>query len=190
MINKLRFGLFLTIAAIVMAAFIMSIGVKDDKREIEKAVLTLNQPMAHLADIEVLERNKVIAFYEWGQGTASGEYFGIAVLAKNLFGGWHFRSGATSVTPDDYKLGWSFQDLKREFSDYTDMIYGKILDADIKSVLVTTKQGKQYSAKIMEYDYGERFWFLITDGVDLVDATIKGLSINGETIEQIPKYNL
>jgi hypothetical protein len=181
MSKKLKIILFFSIATILIV--IMSIGLKDDIQGIEKAILSLNQPMTNLAHIEVLENKKAIAFYEWG--TVPGEYFGIAKLKKNLFG-WYFNGGSTSQTPKGYKLGWSFSNLKGEFSDYTDIIYGKILDSDIESVLVTTNIGKQYSAKIIEYNNGERLWFLITDGVELLGATVMGLSKNGEIIEKIP----
>lgn len=40
-----------------------------------------------------------------------------------------------------------FYGLKKEFSNYTDILYGKILDTEIVDVLVNTTDGPQYSAK-------------------------------------------
>lgn len=171
--------IILSIAVIL----IVSLGLKDDTQGIETAVLSLNQPMTNLVRIERLENKNAIAFYEWG--AAPQEYFGIAMVKKNLFG-WHFIGGSTSQTPKGYKLGWSYSDLRGEFSKYTEISYGKIFDSDVESVLVTTNKGKQYPAKILEYDSGERLWFLITDGLDLAGSTVIGRSANGEIIEQIP----
>ncbi|GIP29119.1 hypothetical protein J23TS9_42490 [Paenibacillus sp. J23TS9] len=175
---------FCSIAILLIVLYFWGIGLKDNAKEIEKAVLSLNQPMTKIVHIEALENKKAIAFYEWG--TAPEDYFGIAILMKDLFG-WHFKSGSTSASPKEYKIGWSFSDLKRDFSNYTDILYGKILDAEIVDVLIKTNDGKQYSAKIIDDKNGERFWFLITEGVKLTGSTITACSQNGKTIEQITR---
>ncbi|MNL00160.1 hypothetical protein D3C87_1205820 [compost metagenome] len=169
MSKNLKIIIFCSIAILLIASYFLSIGLKDNDKEIEKAVLSLNQPMTKIIHIEALENKKAIAFYEWG--TAPDDYFGIAILKKNLFG-WHLNGGSTSVSPKEHKIGWSFFDLKRDFSNYTDILYGKILDAEIADVLVNANDGKQYSAKIIGDNNGDRYWFLITDGGTLMNSTV------------------
>lgn len=111
---------------------------------------SLNKPMTNIAHIETLDNNtKAIAFYEWG--IAGDEYFGIAVLKKNIWG--------------------------------TDILYGEILDSKMERVLVKTNSGKQFEANIVEYNNGERLWFVITEGEPLIDVTITGYSRNGIIME-------
>ncbi|WP_435164062.1 hypothetical protein [Paenibacillus glycanilyticus] len=69
----------------------------------EKAALSLDQPMARIAHIEKLGKKNAIAFYEWG---TNPQYFGIARLKKTIFG-WHFTGGSTSAEPKEHKFGWS-----------------------------------------------------------------------------------
>jgi hypothetical protein len=183
--KNLKTIVFCSIAILLIVSYFLGIGLKDNAKEIEKAVLSLNQPMTKIVHIEALENNKAIAFYEWGT-TPEEDHFGIAILKKDLFG-WHFKGGSTSASPKEYKIGWSFSDLKRDFSNYTDILYGKILDAEIVDVLVNTTDGKQYPAKIIDDKNGERFWFLITDGVKLTGSTVTARSQNGKIIEQITR---
>jgi len=175
---------FCFIAFLLIVSYFFGIGLKDNDKEIEKAVLSLNQPITKIVHIEALENKKAIAFYEWG--TAPEDYFGIAILKKDLFG-WHFKGGSTSASSKEYKIGWSFSDLKRDFSNYTDILYGKILNAEIVDVIVNTNDGKQYSSKIIDDKNDERFWFLITDGVNLIGSTVTARSQSGKIIEQIPR---
>ncbi|USB31628.1 hypothetical protein [Paenibacillus sp. YPG26] len=80
--------IFCFIAILLIALYFLSIGLKDNDMESEKA--------------------EAIAFYEWG--TAPDNYFGIAILKKNFFG-WHLNGGGlTSVSPKEHKIGWSFFD--------------------------------------------------------------------------------
>ncbi|OPA75131.1 hypothetical protein BVG16_21215 [Paenibacillus selenitireducens] len=118
--------------------------------------------MMKIAYIELLDNNQAIAFYEWGR--PNEEYF------------------ATK----DYKIGWSFSSLKENFTNYTDILYGIIVDSQIETILIT-KEGEQYPANIVEYDHGKRFWFLITDGIELLDSTVTARSHQGQIIEQIPR---
>ncbi|OPA73287.1 hypothetical protein BVG16_29195 [Paenibacillus selenitireducens] len=184
MSKNLKINVFCSIAILLIVSYFFGIGLQNNAKEIEKAVLSLNQPMTKIVHIEALENNKAIAFYEWG--TAPEDYFGIINLKKDLFG-WHLMNGSTSATPKEYKIGWSFSDLKRDFSNYTDILYGKIFDAEIVDVLVNTDNGKQYSAKIIDDNNGEKFWFLITDGVKLTGSTITARSQDGKIIEQITR---
>ncbi|WP_042161498.1 hypothetical protein [Paenibacillus gorillae] len=176
--------IFYTIAILLIASYFLNIGLKDNDKEIEKAVLSLHQPMAKIVHIEALENKKAIVFYEWG--TAPDDYFGIAIVKKNLFG-WHFMNGSTSLSPKKHKIGWTFFDLKRDFSNYTDLLYGKILDAEIADVLVNANGGKQISAKIISDINNDRYWFLITDGVTLMSSTVTARSQTGKIIDQIPR---
>lgn len=182
--SKYKLVLLFIIAVLVIIIFLISSGPKNDPKGIEKAVFSLNQPMTKIAHIEVLGNKEAIAFYEWGNGAEV--YFGHARLKKDVFG-WHFKGGSTSQTPKDYKIGWSFSNLKEDFSHYTDLLNGKILDSGINEVLVITDKGKQYPAYIIEYNNGERFWYLMTKGEELIGSTVKGRSKNGEIMEQIPR---
>ncbi|MGM0878078.1 MAG: hypothetical protein ACQEWV_26025 [Bacillota bacterium] len=47
-----------------------------------------------------------------------------------------------------------------------------------------TKNKKDYRAEIIEYNNGERFWYLIIEGEKLLGSTVTALSYDGEIIEQ------
>lgn len=170
------------ISIIVVVSFFVNIALKDDIKEIEKAVYSLNQPLTKIAYINLLDNNKAIVFYE--HTSAKIEYFGNIRLKKNIFG-WKLGSNSSGQTPNDHKLGWHFSNLKHDFSKYTDVLSGKILDSEIKEVFIVTKNNKEYQAEIIEYNNGERFWYLVTDGEELPGSTVTGLSIDGKIIEEI-----
>ncbi|WP_158738008.1 hypothetical protein [Alteribacillus sp. YIM 98480] len=167
-----------------MGFYFINVALKDDVQEIEKVVNSLNQPLTNLAHIELLDNNKAIAFYEWGH--TNQQYFGSALLKKNLFG-WKFVSGSSGQLTYENKLDWGFSNIAPYFSDYTDLLKGKILNPSIEKVRVETKSGNEYTANIVEYYNGEKFWFFITDGEELLDSTITGLSSDGEIIEEITR---
>ncbi len=173
----------LSIVAILLVIFFVNLVFKDDTREIEKIVHSFHQPLSNIVHIEFLDRNKAIAFYEWGHPNEVS--FGEVIVKKGLFG-WKFIGGGSSQISDEYKLDWSFLNLElTSFSNYTDLISGKILDSAIQEVRIQTKTENEYDAKIIHYNNLERFWFLITDGEDLLGSTITGLSSDGKIIEQI-----
>ncbi|WP_456279122.1 hypothetical protein [Bacillus sp. AK128] len=174
--------IFLSIILILFGVYLINSALKDDVQEIQKVIYTLNQPMTNIAHIEFLDNNLAIGFYEWGNHETL--HFGSALLKKNLFG-WQLVSSSTSEISHASKLDWGFSNLEFHFSDYTDLIRGKILDPQIKEVNVKTNVGTDFRAKIIEYNNNEKFWFLVTNGEDLVGSTITGLSSDGEIIEQI-----
>jgi hypothetical protein len=98
-----------------------------------------------------------------------------------------FVSGSNGALAHGYKLDWGFSVLEHYFSDYTDLIRGKILDPEIEEVSIKTKDGNLFKANLIEYNNDEKFWFLVSDGEDLVGSTITGLSSDGKIIEQITK---
>jgi hypothetical protein len=179
-----KFKVFLSITAIVLGIYFLNLTLKDDVTEMKEAVYSLNQPMTSIAHIELLDNNQAIVFYEWGNH--ENQHFGSALFKKNLLG-WKFVTGSTGSLAHGYKLDWGFSNLEQSFSDYTDLISGKILDPEIVEVSIITNDGNEFKANIIEYNNEEKIWFLVTDGEDLIGSTITGLSSNGEIIEQITK---
>lgn len=176
--------IFLSITAILLGIYFLNLTLKDDVQEMKKAVYSLNQPMTNIAHIEFMDNNQAIVFYEWGNH--ENQHFGSALFKKKLLG-WEFVSDSTGALAHGYKLDWGFSNLEHYFSDYTDLIRGKILDPEIKEVSIKTKDGNLFKANLIEYNNDEKFWFLVSDGEDLVGSTITGLSSNGKIIEQITK---
>lgn len=170
------------ISFILIFAYFVNIALKDDVKEIERTVRSLNQPLTKIVHIKVLDNTQAIVFYE--HVSANIEYFGNVRLKKNLFG-WKLGNSSSSQTPDNYKLGWQFSNLKYDFSEYTDLISGKILDSEIKDVIVVTKNKNEYHAEVIKYNNGQSFWYLITDGEELPGCTVSGISSEGKIIEQI-----
>jgi hypothetical protein len=168
------------ISMILMGAYFLNIYLKDDFQEIEKFVYTLNPPISEIAHIEVIDNDEAIVFFE------SEDSFGNVRLRKNIFG-WKLGSSSRGQIPEDYKLDWAFSNITDDFSKYTDLISGKILDPNIKKVDIVSENGKTYRAEIIEYSNGESLWFLMTKGEKLLGATITTLSSSGEIIEQITK---
>lgn len=180
MSKKLKF--FLSITAILIGSYFINLALKDNVQEIQKTLYSLNQPMTNIAHIEFLDNNQAIAFYEWGN--QENLHFGSALFKKNLFG-WKLFSSSTSALTHGHKLDWGFSNLESHLSDYTDLIRGKILDPQIEEVNVKTKGGTEFKAKLIEYNNDKKFWFLVTNGEDLIGSTISGLSSGGKIIEQI-----
>src|SRR5699024_6324361 len=116
--------------------------------------------------------------------------FGHALVKKNIFG-WKFMGGSSSDYVGDrsgVKLGWSFHNLEHEKGiDYTDLIYGKVIDDDIEEIKVTTTEGQVYSAALIEKSSGESFWYSLSENKDLNTATAQVLSDNGEIIYEYPE---
>ncbi|WP_218244233.1 hypothetical protein, partial [Pseudomonas sp. 2995-3] len=93
------------------------------------------------------------------------------------------RSWSSGPISED-QLNWSFSNLeRRNFSDYTDIIDGVILNPEITEVRITSTNDNVYSAEIIEYE-GGRFWFLVTDGDDVSGATVTALDEEGEIVEE------
>ncbi|ATP40812.1 hypothetical protein CSE16_12580 [Solibacillus sp. R5-41] len=180
MSKKLK--IILSITAILIGIYFMKLALKDDVQEIKKTMNSLNQPMTNIAHIEFLDNNQAIAFYEWGN--QENLYFGSALFKKNLLG-WKLVSSSTGELSHGYKLDWGFSNLEFHFSDYTDLIRGKILDPQIEEVNVKTNGGNEFKAKLIEYNNDEKLWFLVTNGEELIGSTITGLSSDGKIIEQI-----
>lgn len=175
---KIIFFIFL----VIVISYFLSIALKEDVKEIERAVSSMNQSLTTIVHIEVLDSNKAIVFYK--HQSANIEYFGNARLKKDIFG-WKLVNSSSSQSPDDYKLGWHFSNLQYDFPKYTDLLSGEIFDSEIKDVVILTKNNKEYHANIIEYNNGERFWFLVTDGEELPGSTVSGLTSNGKVIEKI-----
>lgn len=178
-----KLKIFLSITAVLIGGYFVNLALKDNEQEIKKAIYSLNQPMTNIAHIEFLDNNQAIAFYEWGN--QENLNFGSALFKKKLFGWKLVGNSSTVLLSHGYKLDWGFLNLKFHFSNYTDLIRGKILDPQIEEVNVKTNGGNEYKAKLVEYNNVEKFWFLVTNGEDLIGSTITGLSSDGKIIEQI-----
>lgn len=88
------------------------------------------------------------------------DLIGSALFKKDLFG-WKLVSSSSGELSNEYKLGWGFSNLVSHFSDYTDLISGKILE----EVNVKPKGGNEFKAEIVNYNNDEKFWFLVTSGL-------------------------
>jgi hypothetical protein len=170
-----------TIGLIVIGIYLLNVASKDDTEEIQKAVIALEHPELEVAHIELLEKNKAVAFYDWGHGEDSS--FGNIILEKNFLG-WEIVRGGSLYLLEDSKLNWGHLELRDYLSSYTDLLRGKITDPEIEKVQVITKDGKEYQVKVIKYNNEDKFWFLIADG-ELLDATVTGLSFDGNVIEVI-----
>lgn len=58
--------IFSCITAILFGIYFIDLALKDDVKEIKKALYLLNPPMTNLANIEFLDSNQAIAFFESG----------------------------------------------------------------------------------------------------------------------------
>ncbi|KAA0542284.1 hypothetical protein FZW96_21390 [Bacillus sp. BGMRC 2118] len=173
--------IFFSLTAFLVGLFFINSAIKDDEKEIKKAMYTVSQPMQKIAHIEYLDGNQAIVFYEWGH--QENLHFGSALFKKHILG-WKLISSSTGKLLDGYKLDWGFSNLEPHFTDYTDLIRGKILDTKIEEVIVKTNGGNEYKANLIEYNPDEKFWFLVTNGEDLLGSTIIGLSSEGNIIDQ------
>lgn len=160
---------------------------QSGEQGMERAALSLTQPMARVAYIEKLGKMNAIVFYDWG---TYPEYFGTARLKKTIFG-WHFTGGSTSAEPKEHKFGWSFNglkgDLKGDVPHYAGMYSGKIYDSEIVSMWKKSRSsGKELPCQIIEYGAGERFWFYLSEQEEGPDSVILARSRTGEILEQYP----
>lgn len=177
-------NLLFSITILLLLAYVVNDALKDNSQEVEKALHSLNQPISKIIYTKQLDRSQAIVFYESSAGGI--ESFGNARFKKTLFG-WRLVGAVSGQNPEGYKLSWSFSNLTFDFSGYTDLISGKIFDAGIKEVRIVTKNGVEYSAEIIEHNNNEKYWFLISEGEELLGATITALSQDGEIIEQMTK---
>lgn len=172
--------LILILASLLLGAFFISRAITDDNVEIERAVQSLEQPMTDVKHIEYLDNNEAIAFYEWGQ---EPRYFGHALMKKRLLG-WEYYGGTTSQIIPEMNFGLTFSNLEFSSSTYTDLLSGAIGQPEIAMIEVETPSGNTYDAEIIDYDTGERFWFLLTDGENTLGSTVTGLTEDYEIINQ------
>lgn len=168
----------------VLVVFVVNTLLVDDEEEIQEQLQSLEQPATDLAHIEFLENDQAIAFYEWGSGET--QQFGSAQFKKGLFG-WSFAGGSTGVYPEGAKFSWGFSNLEQSFSNHTDLIRGKVLDTEIEAISVTTDDGKEYDAEVVDYSGNQKLWFLVSEGEDLIGSTIEAISSEGQVIEQLVK---
>ena len=178
-----RIRLVLIAGIVLLVGYFLVIQFKDDSKEIERMVHSINEPLLSVIHVEFLDNNHAIAFYE---ANHNGElYFGSAVFKKGLFG-WKSLGSSSGQIPKDKKLDWGFSSLDQMgLADYTDLVRGKVLVPEIEKVRILTKEGNEYEAKIIEYNNRDRFWFMVTKGENLLGATIQGISTEGKVIEEL-----
>ena len=177
-----KIKIMLCTVIILLSIYFLNIALKDDMQQITKAMDSLHYYPIDIAHIEFLDNNQAIAFYE--QGNQENLQFGSALFKKKLLG-WKLITYSSGDLSHGYKLDWSFSNLAFHFSDYTDLIRGKILDPQIEEVNIKTTSGNEYKANLIEYNNDEKFWFLVTNGEDLLGATIPELSSDAKVIEQL-----
>ncbi|SFD54907.1 hypothetical protein SAMN05216378_0407 [Paenibacillus catalpae] len=158
---------------------------RSGEKGMERAALSLHQPMTTIAQVEKLDKNDAIVFYEWIN--TGEEYFGMARVKKNLFG-WHFVGGSTSAESKYHKFGWSYSDLEGATLNYKGIYYGKIFDPEIERMTLKSRAGSEYSCQIIQYRAGERFWFILTDKVEQSDSVVIARSQDGEILGQYPSF--
>ncbi|MDW0118202.1 hypothetical protein QTL97_14815 [Sporosarcina thermotolerans] len=171
----------------VVGIYLLNVASKDDMVEIRKVVVSLEKPELRVAHIELLEKNSAVAFYEWGRGEESS--FGSVLLKKGLLG-WEIINGGSLYLLEESKVNWGHLDLRDNLSNYTDLLRGKITDPKIERVNVITKNGIKYQATVRKYNNDDdSFWFLISNGEELLGATIMAISFEGDVIEEIQTSN-
>lgn len=188
MFNKSRISLLIAIIVLLVGIFFVVTNVlKDDEIEIEKALDSIDIQNGHVVHIEFLNKKNAIAFYVSGPDNSD---FGHALVKKKIFG-WKFMGGSSTDYvgyPSDMKLGWSFHNLEHEKGiDYTDLLYGKVIDGEIKEVKAITTEGQEYLAEVIDEGGGEGFWYSLSKNKDLNTATTQGLSDTGEIIFEYPE---
>lgn len=179
-----KFKVVLSLTVVLFGFFVINIGLKDDVQEIQKIMSSLNQSMITIAHIELLNNKEAIAFYDGGNSEIPS--FGSALFKKNLFG-WKLTDSNVGELSHGSKLDWGFSNLAFRFNGYTDLIRGKILDPKIEEVNIKTASENEFKANIIEYGDGQKLWFLVSNGEDLLGSTITGLSSEGKLLEQIIK---
>jgi hypothetical protein len=132
-----------------------------------------------------LKSNEAIAIYET---TDDDIVFGNALLKKTLFG-WRVDFTVPMVNRNQFRLQtkkiiWGSYTLwlQSKRNQNTSIVNGKIFDPDIKEVWISTTDDKKYKATIIEGKRGEQLWFLIMESNAIHDATILGLSEDGELV--------
>ncbi|UCZ53544.1 hypothetical protein LGQ02_01735 [Bacillus shivajii] len=181
---KLKLIIFLSLSILVVTGLIFNVGFSDDVHDIKEVVIaSQNDPSTEVIHIEFLNDRKAIAFYE--RATHEYKYFGNVALQQKLFN-WQSAGGSASYISKDYPLNWTFSNLEKQgFNDYTDLLSGKITDPKIDVVQIKTKNDNEYEAQVIEYRPGEKFWFFVSDGENLIGSTVTGLSKAGEIIDEI-----
>ncbi|MCR6109094.1 hypothetical protein HXA35_01900 [Bacillus sp. A301a_S52] len=158
---------------------IINLASVDDQAYLEeKALAALNYPdtFPETLHVEFIEDDYAVVFYEWGY-ILRPNMFGIAEMEKNLFS-WELVWAYSEYEPQSYSLEW----LMDEFDEYT-VMRGRINHDDIDEVVLKV-DGEMYEVERFEserYDY----WFYIGEKEDYTGATLQGISVSGEVIEEI-----
>gem|GEM_PF-4652313 len=183
-IKRFKMVLICVVILLLIFTIIESLSLRGSVEGMERKVRSLNQPMTTIAHVERLGKMNAIVFYEWG---TTEQYFGIARMKRSLLS-WYFDGGSTSAAPKDHKFGWSYSNLTGEVP-YKGIFYGKIFDPEIEGMTLKSSDGREYSCNIVEYGSGERFWFYLTDKVELSDSIVIAYSHSGEILEQYPSQD-
>ena len=186
--KKSRISLWIAIIVLLVGIyFVVTNVLKDDEIEVEKALDSIDIQNGHVVHIEFLNKKNAIAFYVSGPDNSN---FGHALVQKKLFG-WKFMGGSSTDYigyPSEMKLGWSFSNLEHEKGvGYTDLLYGKVVDDDIKEVKIITTEGQESLAEVINVSGDEGFWYALSESKNLNTATIQGLSDTGEIIFEYPE---
>ena len=177
---KKKFIILFTISFMAIGIYFLNLSPKEDVIEIQNVVMALGHPNLTVAHIELLEKNKAVAFYEWSDEENTS--FGNVIIEKDFLR-WEINRGGSLYLLDNSKLNWGHLELRGNAATNADILRGKITDSEIESVQVITKDGKEYQSRVIEYNNGEKFWFLIANE-ELLDATVTGLSLDGDVIAE------
>ncbi|WP_168118967.1 hypothetical protein [Paenibacillus sp. HB172176] len=171
------------IIIIVFLLYMLTVPMENDRRGIENAVRSIEQPKIEIALIKKAEARKAIVFYEWQ--SSENDYFGIATVKKSVVG-WQFTGGSTTETPEKYLIGWSYNHIESEFADYKGILYGIIKDSTITHIIIHEQDGNELDANIAMYSDGKRFWYMLSQRDDLASAIVEAYDGNGKLLQRIP----
>ncbi|UTR16896.1 hypothetical protein MM221_10490 [Salipaludibacillus sp. LMS25] len=151
---------------------------KDDYKQIENEVYSLNQVMTQIAHIEMIEDDYALAIYVWGKN----QHAGIIEFERTLFG-WKMTSGVSELLYG----GLQFVELEN-FSviHYSDR-------PNIEEVRVQLRNGHTHPALLKEGNgTGEGFyainpdrWYYYSDTEDLAGATVTTYNKDGQVVEEM-----
>ncbi|UTR16894.1 hypothetical protein MM221_10480 [Salipaludibacillus sp. LMS25] len=150
----------------------------DDQAYLEENALELlNYPdsFEKTLHVEFIEDDYALVFYEWGH-ILSYNMFGMAEMEKNLFS-WELITAYSEYRPENYSIEW----LIVELDDYT-VMRGRIADEDIDKVMLNMA-GEAY--EVDHFGNGSNYWFYIGEKEDYTGASLQGISVSGEVIEEI-----
>ncbi|WP_078578349.1 hypothetical protein [Salipaludibacillus agaradhaerens] len=151
---------------------------KDDYKQIEQEIYSLNQWRTHIAHIEMIDDDYALAIYVWG----NDQHAGIIEFERTLLG-WKMTSGVSELIYG----GLQFVELE----NYSVIHYSD--RPNIEEVHVKLRNGDTYPALLKEgngtgeeiYAINPDRWYYYSDTEDLAEATVTTYDKDGQVVEEI-----